>query len=409
MVISFFKAPWRPLLRSLARHRVVSALIVLEVALSFAIVANALHLIHRLWLDLNLSTGLPEAELMVAEPRTSVLIEEAQALTNEDMRRIRALPGVRAAAVVNQVVFGWNSNSSGVSTLPNNGGQRVEAASYRGDEHLLDTMGLRLIDGRNFKPEEVKTEAEIRAQQVPNIPWLIINRVMAQQLFPGKSAVGQPLYLFGNSPSVVVGVVDQLTPTNPKNTDRPHAIILPLAASYRDGSYLLRVEPASQAAVAKALAEIIPAVDARRWLPRTQWLKEMRRGYFAQDRAMVGLLAGVSCALLLVTAFGIVGLASFWVEERRRMIGIRRALGATQAQIRQYFQAENALLTGMGVLVGAAAAMALSQWIAMDGMPLLPWPFLLGGALLLLSLGQLAVLGPARRAAGLGPATVMRS
>jgi putative ABC transport system permease protein len=91
------------------------------------------------------------------------------------------------------------------------------------------------------------------------------------------------------------------------------------------------------------------------------------------------------------------------------MIGVRRALGATQAQIRQYFQAENALLTGMGVVVGAVAAMALSQWMAVDKMPLLPWPYLLGGALLLLALGQLAVLAPARRASALAPASVMRS
>lgn len=409
MVFNLFQAPLRPMLRSLSHHRVVAALIVLEVALSFAIVANAMHMIQRLWSDLNLSTGLPEAELMVAEPRAMKPIEEALALSTEDMRRIRALPGVHSAAIVNQVVFGNNSNSSGVNTEPNNGGKRVVVARYQGDEYLLPTLGLRLVEGRNFKPEEVKTEAEWRKQSLSAAPSMIINRAMAQALFPGKSAVGQSLYWFGDIPTKVIGVVEHLTPTNPKRSDSPYAMVVPVTLSYRDGTYLLRVEPAKQGAVAKAVTQIIPEVDSRRWLPRTRLLPEMRDKYFAQDRAMVGLLTGVSVALLLVTAFGIVGLASFWVEQRRRMIGVRRALGATQAQIRQYFQAENALLTSMGVVVGAVAAMALSQWMAVDKMPLLPWPYLLGGALLLLALGQLAVLAPARRASTLAPASVMRS
>ncbi|MFY8018976.1 MAG: ABC transporter permease, partial [Inhella sp.] len=365
-----------------AHHRVVATLIVLEVALSFAIVANAMHLIQRLWIDLNLSTGLPEAELMVAEPRAMKPIEEALALSTEDMRRIRALPGVQSAAVVNQVVFGNNSNNSGVNTEPNNGGQRVAAARYEGDEHFIPTLGLRLIDGRNFKPDEVKTGEEVRNQSANAAPPVIINRALAEALFPGKSAVGQAVYWGGSPPITVVGVVDVLTHTNPKQSDSPYAMIVPVKLSYRDGTYMLRVEPAKQGAVAKALTQLIPEVDSRRWLVRTQRVADMRKDYFAQDRAMVGLLAGVSVALLLVTAFGIVGLASFWVEQRRRMIGVRRALGATQAQIRQYFQAENALLTGMGVVVGAVAAMALSQWMAVDKMPLLPWPYLLGGALL---------------------------
>lgn len=409
MAFNLFQAPLRPMLRSLSHHKVVAALIVLEVALSFAIVANAMHLIQRLWSDLNLRTGLPEAELMVAEPRAMKSIEEAHAISTEDMRRIRALPGVHSAAIANQVVFGNNSNNSGVNTEPNNGGQRVVAARYEGDENFVPTLGLRLIEGRNFKPDEVKTGEELRKQTSNVAPPMIINRALAQALFPGKSAVGQALYWFGSPPITVVGVVDVLTPTNPKRSDSPYAMIVPVKLNFRDGTYVLRVEPAKQGEVAKALTQLIPEVDSRRWLARTQLLAEMRNDYFAQDRAMVGLLAGVSAALLLVTAFGIVGLASFWVEQRRRMIGVRRALGATQAQIRQYFLAENALLTGMGVVVGAVAAMALSQWMAVDRMPLLPWPYLLGGALVLLALGQLAVLAPARRASTMAPASVMRS
>jgi putative ABC transport system permease protein len=111
-----------------------------------------------------------------------------------------------------------------------------------------------------------------------------------------------------------------------------------------------------------------------------------------------------------VTAFGIVGLASFWVAQRTRMIGVRRALGATKAQIRQYFQLENLLLCGLGVGVGAGAALAISQFVMQpQGAPALPWFYLPLGAALLLLVGQLAVLAPARRASELPAAAAMRA
>ena len=143
---------------------------------------------------------------------------------------------------------------------------------------------------------------------------------------------------------------------------------------------------------------------------KAQTLTEMRHAFYASDRAMVGLLLGVCAALLLVTAMGIVGLVSFWVEQRHRMIGIRRALGATQSDIRHYFQQENLLLSSLGVLIGVAGALGINQaLVTLQGLPVLPlWPLLpAAGALLLL--GQLAVLAPARRAAGVAPAVAMRA
>ena len=71
---------------------------------------------------------------------------------------------------------------------------------------------------------------------------------------------------------------------------------------------------------------------------------------------MVWLLVGVCVALLVVTSFGIVGLASFWVQQRTKMIGTRRALGATRGQILRYFQAENLLLTTAGIAIGMVGA-----------------------------------------------------
>jgi len=124
---------------------------------------------------------------------------------------------------------------------------------------------------------------------------------------------------------------------------------------------------------------------------------------------MVWLLAGVCVALLVVTAFGIVGLASFWVQQRTKMIGTRRALGATRGQILRYFQTENLLLTSAGIALGMLGAFAINQWLMTQyELPRLPGIYLPLGALALWALGQVAVLAPARRAAALPPAHAMR-
>ncbi|MGE8260919.1 MAG: ABC transporter permease, partial [Stenotrophomonas sp.] len=138
--------------------------------------------------------------------------------------------------------------------------------------------------------------------------------------------------------------------------------------------------------------------------------EEQRRKYFANDRAMVGLLITVCVALLVVTALGIVGLASFWVQQRTKQIGIRRALGATRSQILRYFQTENFLLATVGIVLGMLMAYTINLWLMNNyELPRMPISYLPIGAVLLWLLGQIAVFGPARRAAAVPPAVATRS
>src|SRR5262249_59068677 len=126
---------------------------------------------------------------------------------------------------------------------------------------------------------------------------------------------------------------------------------------------------------------------------------DVRRDYFKQDRAMAYLLVGVSLALLVITALGVVGLASFWVQQRTRQIGIRRALGATRGDILRYFQIENFILATAGIILGMGLAYAINLWLmGKYNVERLPVEFLPIGAGLLWLLGQIAVLGPALRA-----------
>jgi len=175
---------------------------------------------------------------------------------------------------------------------------------------------------------------------------------------------------------------------------------------------LLRAEPAQLQQVLRdapaALAKIAPDAVFDKMASRS--IGALRDGYFQADRAMAGILIGVIAALLLVTALGIVGLASFWVAQRRRQIGIRRAIGATRGDILRYFQIENFLIVTFGIVLGMLLAYALNLLLMMQyELPRLPLYYLPVGALILWVLGQLAVLGPALRAAAVPPVVATRS
>jgi len=125
---------------------------------------------------------------------------------------------------------------------------------------------------------------------------------------------------------------------------------------------------------------------------------------------MIGLLIASALGLLFVTALGIAGLANFWVQQRTRSIGIRRAIGATRSDILRYFQTENFLIVTGGIVLGGVLAVALNLLLMTHyELPRLPLWYLPIGALALWSLGQLAVLSPALRAARVPPVVATRS
>ena len=136
----------------------------------------------------------------------------------------------------------------------------------------------------------------------------------------------------------------------------------------------------------------------------------LRDRALAKSRAAVWLLAGVTLVVLIVTVAGILGMTAYWVEQRTRQIGIRRALGARRRDIMRDLQWENLLVVGMGSMLGLLVACVINLWLMHHyELPRLPWIYLPVGAGLLLVLGQLAVLGPALRAARVPPVVATRA
>jgi putative ABC transport system permease protein len=177
-------------------------------------------------------------------------------------------------------------------------------------------------------------------------------------------------------------------------------------------TYLLRSAPGDRQRVLKAAEAALLKVSSSRLIDpkQVQTYTQIRHDYFQRDTTMIGLLVASASGLLFVTALGIAGLANFWVQQRWRSIGIRRAIGATRGDILRYFQGENFLIVGAGIVLGGALAVLLNLLLmAHYELPRLPLWYLPIGAAVLWALGQLSVLSPARRAARVPPVAAMRS
>ena len=211
----------------------------------------------------------------------------------------------------------------------------------------------------------------------------------------------------------MVGVVEHLVRPNDNGgpADAGLRDVLPIRSTDHGRHFLLRTDPERRAEVLKAAMAALEKNSASRIMLRREHVRpEMRARLLPQDRAMAWLLVAVIVALLVVTALGIVGLASFWVQQRTKQIGVRRALGATRGQILRYFQTENFLLATIGIVLGMLLAYGINQLLmGKYELPRLPLLYLPVGAVLLWLLGQVAVFGPARKAASVPPAVATRS
>jgi putative ABC transport system permease protein len=174
--------------------------------------------------------------------------------------------------------------------------------------------------------------------------------------------------------------------------------------------YSVRTEPGQQDRVMADVEKTLLALRNDRVLLGKRTFAEARDDRYSGENMMAGLLIAVTGFLLLITASGIVGMASLWVNQRRKQIGVRRALGAQKRDILRYFLLENVLITTGGVLAGVLMALVLNNVLVNElEIPRLPVGYLGITMASMWVLGLAAVLGPAWRAAAVPPAIATRT
>ncbi len=404
-----------PIVSALRRNKGGALLIAAQIALTVAIVGNSLSVIRQQLTQMGRPSGLDEDNIFTMTNRWVGHPADVAARTQADLAALRALPGVVDAQAMNSYPlrgYGMNWN---VMLKPGQQPSASRVAVYIVDAHGLRALGVKLIAGRWFRPDEV---GGFRLSDIGK-SWgsaVIVTQALAQALFPGENALGRAVYLTPSSkdPTVIQGIVREAeTPyaaNNIKGYGSDEAMFLPYRFASDTVAYLVRTQPGRLNEVLHSAQAELFGLSSERILDEVQTFAETRSEMYRPDRGLALTLGGLSILLTGVTACGIVSLASNWVVRRRWQIGIRRALGARRADILRYFHTENLLIAGAGLVVGIVGAVGLNLWVVTRlEVERMGVGLICVSAIVVLLVSQLAVLWPALRAASVDPAVAARN
>ena len=364
-------------------------------------------------------SGLDEQNIFTITTRLVSGGGEAQqtqnlGLTELDLQAVRTTPGVIDAYVAESLPLVGRYETSPIARtlaeVEDNRGVPL-ATSFKVDEHALLTLGLRLTAGRWFYPKEVvKTFAR------PDLlPQIIITQALADKLFPQGGALGSVVIQSTTGspgPSTIIGIVETLRiPGDVKAAATgPNSYLVPWLRPAGGGTYVVRVRPGRMAAAMRETEQRLRTVNPLRVISDIEPYTQTRWEAFRLSRSTVMILTIVCTLLLVITGCGIVGLTSYWIAQRRHHIGMRRALGARRGHILAYYLIENLLIAGLGTAIGVGLAMAVNLWLMKTfAVQHLDWGYVIGGAICVLAIGQLASFWPAFRAAAIPPALAARA
>lgn len=398
-----------PIWRALLRNKTAYILIALQIAVTMAIMVNAISIIQERSRLMARPSGIDEPNIFYLSSVGFTPDFNQRAAVTEDLEAIRNLPGVVSAISTNTVPLRGGGWSSGLQTEPGEDLEGTGVAIYFTDEHGIDTFGLNLVAGRNFVPGDVKWY-ESTSTEWP--PVGIITKAAAETLFPDApdGVVGKTVYISSNQPVRIIGVIERMQAAWNGWDGVERSMLVP---AYREGGgtrYVVRTEPGYRDELMPKVEQMLAESNRDRLIVEMTTMTETRDESYLGDSAMIKLLVFIVSLLTAITGLGIVGLASFSVARRTRQIGTRRALGASRPAILRYFMLENFMVSSVGIVGGAILAVALNIWMVQTfSLTPIAWYLIPTAMLVLWLVGQAAVYGPARRASRVPPSVATRA
>ena len=409
-----------PILRAMKHNRTRVTLLVLEIAMTLAIVTNCVNVILAERMKLQRPSGFDDDNILWvhAKPFTEESREDAFVNTtiDADLRKIQAIPGVKAAA--NSHFRLWEGGGSSTQIRPVDQRQpTVGTQIYWSTQDIIDTLGVKIVEGRAFAPGDHNVGPE---NDTPKV--IVISKTVATAMFPSGSAIGRAVVETDDDgkalgdPYTIVGVFDTFFNPFGFNADSwngvaERAIMVPTrVGGYGYGyRYLIRTEPGQMTSVMPQVEKAILATHPTRVI-EFEPTPDKKQRWFSQTRMTIYVMTGVIISLVFVTALGILGITALSVSERTKQIGTRRALGATRGDILRHFLLENWLTTTAGLAIGVVGAYALNFLLVAKVTDVkMPWQLVAAGVALLWASGLVATLPPALRAARVQPSIATRS
>ena len=399
-----------PIASSLARNFAGSLLVVLQVAIALAVLANSAWIIEQRSLTLSKRSGVDDENIFAISSAPVNEHYEYQASLKEDLAYLRGLKGVVTASPADAIPFSRTGFSTDAWANPDQKGKPETLNALSMDEHALSALGGKLLSGREFRADEIG--AAVSGRNVTAfVPQVIITRVAADALFPKEDALGKTIYDSVGKPAVITGIMANMMGSVPRGlASAEHVVLFPRLPPPDRLIYVVRTQTGQRDSLLEAAAAHLAGNNPNRVIKYARPLEQYKRRLYLADSNMEIFLSSAVALVLFITCLGLFGIASFNVNARTRQMGTRRALGARKRDILSYYLVENAILTGVGLLLGCVLGLAAGYWLSSQyGMAPLNIYYLLLSVPLLWVIGQLAVWIPAWRASGVAPAEATRA
>jgi putative ABC transport system permease protein len=397
----------RPIFSALLRNRAGAILVSLQIALTLAIVVNAVYVTQQRVEKIGRPSGLDDQNIFSFSATGFEKDFDFPAMVRADLDLMRQMPGVIDASPTQHVPLSGSGSSSGFYSLPNEKGVESPANTYWMDDHGINALGAKLSGGTTFEASAVKY-----LDQYPQFmePAVIVSNGFAEALFPKQNALGKTFYDNHSTPYKIIGVIEHMHGSWVGWDKVDRVIISSMVGPKPSTRYLVRTRPGEIDRVMTEVEAALRKRDPNRVIGKLTKMSEHKKRSYSNDSFMAITLTTVTGLVLVFSALGIFGLATFNVNTRTKQIGTRRAVGARRRDIVRYFMTENWLVTTLGVVVGCGLALGAGFWLSTEyAMPRLDLYYLVSGVLGLWVVGQLAAWQPSLKAAKVSPAMATRT
>jgi putative ABC transport system permease protein len=398
--------------RSARARRLRDGLLVAEAAFAVLLLVGATLLarsfVHLTHVDAGYTADrVLTAEVNVPGGSDAAKSESIRALVEALLTRTRALPGEEAAGATSMMPLDGTMMISGFPapwTAPGAPARSARSLAYRVTPGYAEALGLRLKQGRLFHDADVSSGTT---------PW-IVNEEFAHLYLPPQPIGYQ--WTYPATPTTperineVIGVVANTLKNGNDTAVQPETYQIARAPSQFSSRFEIVArtagEPASSAPALRAVVRELAPSAAVETIVLSKRLSES----VDEPRFATAILVTFAALALTLASVGLYGVLSYGVSQRRREIGLRAALGASRATIVRQVIGEGLMVTAIGLVVGLAAAAALTRLMqnALFGIqPLDPMSFALA-PVVLIPIAVAACVLPATRAASTDPADALR-
>ncbi len=419
------------------RQRARSALVVTQVALAVVLLAAAGLTLRSFWRAQNApinfdpnnilltAIDLPKAGYDRVDEKGNTVsdMDKIRAFYNRLLERVRALPGVEAAAIGANIPFDdneWDSYFHITGTPRAEPGKEPSAEINIVSPDYFKVMKMPIVRGRAFGPEETPDKERSRS--------VIIDQTFAQRYFPGRDPIGlniddneraedgdSPAAEPKGPPLTIVGVVARTRNEAPgeENVEKLGFVHMYFSSEQNPASgnmLMLRVTGGDPKALVAAVRREVQAIDPAQPIGAVATMEENLASSLATRRLTMTLLGTFAGLALLLASIGLYGVMALSVTQRTRELGIRLALGAARADIFRLVLGQGAALIGIGLFLGLIAALAAGRALAsvLYGVGAIDLPALTTAIVSLSVVAMLACFFPARRATRVDPMVALR-